>query len=134
MPRPLTPIAIADLKGSSRKNPARYKLRKNAPQPLNGVGGPPPWLSQGAAQAWTEIAMSLPASVLTSADRLALELASELICEFREAPRAFTAARTAQLRGLLGSLGLTPVDRIKLAVPDTLDQDDPWFALAKGYT
>ena len=126
MPRPKTPLAIADLKGQTRKNPQRYRDRANAPQPQHGVGEPPQWLNNQAANAWAEISSGLPSGVLTVADRVALEIASTLVAEFRALPKDFTAARLAQLRGLLGSLGLTPADRIKLAVPETLNQDDPW--------
>ena len=134
MPRPKTPLAIADLKGQTRKNPQRYRDRANAPQPQHGVGEPPQWLTNEAASAWVEISSSLPLGVLTIADRVAVEVASTLIAEFRASPKDFTAARLAQLRGLLGSLGLTPADRIKLAVPETLNQDDPWLALSRACT
>ena len=134
MPRTKTPLAIANLKGQTKKNPQRYRDRANAPQPQNGVGEPPQWLTNEVASAWVEISSSLPLGVLTIADRVAVEVASTLIAEFRASPKDFTAARLAQLRGLLGSLGLTPADRIKLAVPETLNQDDPWLALSRACT
>ena len=129
MPRLKTPLPIANLKGQTRKNPQRYRDRANAPQPQHGVGEPPQWLTNEAANAWVEISSSLPLGVLTVADRVSLELASSLIAEFRASPKNFTSARLAQLRGVLGSLGLTPVDRIKLAVKDTIQEDDPWLRL-----
>ena len=132
MPRPKTPLAIADLKGQTRKNPQRYRDRANAPQPQHGVGEPPQWLTNEAANAWVEISSSLPSGVLTVADRVSVEVASTLIAEFRESPKNFTAARLAQLRGILGSLGLTPTDRLKLAVPEIIEQNDPWLALSRG--
>lgn len=130
MPNPKLPFALAKLRGSTRKNPSRYESRKHAPQPHEGLGEPPQGLSPGALQAWLEIDRGLPPGVLTVADRMAVELAAQLLSEFRENPALFPAARLAQLRGLLGSLGLTPVDRIRLAVPQVIDTESAWARLA----
>jgi phage terminase small subunit len=130
MPRHAKPLALANLDGSRKKNPQRYRLRALAPQPHEGLGQPPQWLNDAAADVWIEISHSLPAGVLTVADRLAAEVCSQLLAEFRENPKSFQAARLAQLRGLLGSLGLTPSDRLRLSVPETLNALDPWAVLA----
>lgn len=52
--------------------------------------------------------------MLTQADNVAVELAAMLLAEARELSVEFHPAKLAQLRGLLGSFGMTPADRSKV--------------------
>lgn len=115
---------IAELTGARAKNPGRY--RNEAPAAEGELGDPPPHLSAGAAAVWREIASTAPAGVLATADRVAVELAANLVSEYREAPREFLASRIAQMTGLLARLGMTPIDRQRLTVAPAKPEENPF--------
>ena len=115
---------IAELTGARRANPQRY--RDVAPVAEGELGDPPEHLSAGAAAVWREIASTAPAGVLATADRVAVELAANLVAEYREAPREFLASRIAQMTGLLARLGMTPIDRQRLAVKPAAPAENPF--------
>jgi hypothetical protein len=65
---------------------------------------------------WDEIVDLLPAEVLQSTDRMAVELTSRLIARFRDLEDdKVTMAQVAQIRTALASLGMTPADRSRVS-------------------
>jgi len=116
------PIELAEFKGADRKNPQRY--RKSVPKSGMPLGNAPAHLSPEAQSVWFELeAYSLP-GVLTGADRLLFEIASNLMAEYREDPKGFTAARIEKLVGCLARLGMSPADRQKLGVEKDAEEDN----------
>lgn len=124
MARHKLPLQIARLTGAAAANPQRY--RDIPPVAEGELGDPPEHLSVGAAAVWREIASTAPAGVLATADRVAVELAANLVAEYREAPREFLASRIAQMTGLLARLGMTPIDRQRLAVAPAAPAENPF--------
>ncbi|WP_373498979.1 hypothetical protein [Desulfococcus sp.] len=118
------PSKILELSGAYRKNPSRK--RPNEPQPTEQLGEPPAHLDRETAAVWVELVQIVPPGVLWASDRICVEIAACLLVEYRRRPADFMASRLAQLRGCLGSLGLSPADRGKLSVPDKKKTDDPW--------
>ncbi|MDU9400608.1 hypothetical protein [Pseudomonas sp. zfem003] len=112
MGRPRKPTNVLELTGAFKKNPDR--AREDA-QTVGPLTGPPPHLNGGALHAWKEIAGHAPLEVLTNSDRIALELAAQLLHQFREDPVEFPATKLVRLEALLGKFGMTPADRAKVA-------------------
>src|SRR5687768_14261356 len=112
MARHQQPLEVAEAKGAIRKNPQRY--RNVPPKVEQPVGTAPAHLSPQAKACWFEIETLAPMKVLTGADRLAIEMLSNLLAEYREDPNGFPTPRIAQLVSCLARLGMTPADRQKL--------------------
>ena len=123
------PTKILELKGAYKRNPSRR--RGAEPTPSAPLGPPPPHLDDDTKAVWQELVEILPPGVLWSSDRVMLEIASCLLVEYRRDPAGFQTSRLSQLRGCLGSLGLSPADRSKVSVPDAKKTDDPWDAFRK---
>src|SRR5690606_10751827 len=81
MARHAQPREVAELKGATRKNPQRY--RKTPPACEQPLGTAPDHMGEHAKACWFEIETYAPSGVLRGADRLLLEIASELLAEFR---------------------------------------------------
>lgn len=112
MPKPRTPSAVLEARGSFDHNPDRRRedfdsgaFDKLAPEYFNGA----------QVEAWDEIVRLLPTSVLQATDRLAVELTARLIARFRSQDDAdVSMAQVAQIRTALASLGMTPADRSRV--------------------
>ena len=76
--------------------------------------------------AWKEIEKSAPLQVLTKSDRLALELAANLLAQFRLNPVDFPAAKLVRLEALLGKFGMTPADRAKVGGKKDAPKGNPF--------
>lgn len=111
MARPRTPTNVLDARGAFKKHPERARTDAPAAGPL---GNPPSHVTGDVLKAWREIAKSAPLQVLTESDRLALELAANLLAQFRLNPVDFPAAKLVRLEALLGKFGMTPADRAKV--------------------
>lgn len=83
-------------------------------RPLSEV--PPEHLCEEAAQIWFELTEVAPKGCLGESDKYIVELACNLIAQFRNDPVEFSGARIAQLVQCLGKIGLTPVDRVKMGI------------------
>ena len=127
MGRPRTPSKVLEMRGAFDKNPQRK--RSDEPKPKAGLGNPPKQLAPGAKAVWKELAKHAPEGVFGDSDRIAVEIASVLLAEFREDPAEFSAARMARLDSLLGRFGMTPADRSKVVVDKGGEKEDPWDAL-----
>jgi len=80
-------------------------------------------LARQEALAWKEIAAVIPPGVATDSERFTVELAARLLGRLRKTGD-YAPAAIGQLRLLLGSLGLTPSDRARLATPEEESGDD----------
>ena len=114
MARHRQPSAIAELKGATRKHPERYRDR--APESGLPLGNAPGHMSTGARTCWSELSAMAPKGVLTGSDRIALEVVSNLLAQFRQAPTMFPAVRFRHLVGGLARLVITPADRQRIGV------------------
>lgn len=127
MPRHTQPREVAELKGATAKDPQRY--RGEVPKLDLPVGNAPEHLSAEAAACWFELQTYSIPGVMTAADRLSLEMTSELLAGFREDPKAFPANKIGQLVSLLGRFGMTPCDRQKLSIEKPKEKDDDFEVL-----
>lgn len=126
MPRPRTPTATLELRGSFDKNPQRRRGKE--PQPDGEIGEPPERMTNLQAQAWAEIVENCASGVLTNMDRLTLELICMSLAECWDG----TANSTDRDRVFrqLGKLGMTPSERAVLAVAaPKLDRNNPFARL-----
>lgn len=102
---------MLDARGSFKKHPERKRQDAETSGPL---GAAPDHISDGVLDAWNEITGSAPREVLTGSDRISIELAANLLSQFRIDPTEFPAAKLARLEALLGKFGMTPADRAKV--------------------
>lgn len=111
MARQPQPRELAELKGSTRHDPQRYKAV--VPKSDLPIGEPSPDLSEAELICWAELQKYALPGVLTGSERWAAELAVSLMAEFRSDRTGFPATKIVQLRGLLATFGMTPSDRQK---------------------
>lgn len=112
MARHSQPREIAELKGATRVHPERY--RREIPAVEQPLGEAPEQLSAQAKSVWFELSGLAPIGVLKGADRIAMEVLSNLLVEYRSEPTEFAVGKYTHLVGLLARLGMTPADRQKL--------------------
>ena len=125
MARHPQPRELAEAKGAVRKDPQRY--RKQPPPVDQPLGTAPEHMTEAARKCWFEIESLAPRNVLTGADRIAMELVSNLLAEFRDGPKSFPASRITHLIGCLARLGMTPADRQRIGAPSGEDDGDDSF-------
>lgn len=111
MSRPRTPTNVLDARGAFKKHPERARTDAATAGPL---GKAPSHIAGEVLKAWKEIEKSAPLQVLTESDRLALEVAANLLAQFRADPVEFPAAKLVRLEAMLGKFGMTPADRAKV--------------------
>jgi phage terminase small subunit len=121
MARHPQPREVAELKGATKHDPQRY--RKQPPAVDQPIGSAPAHMTEAARKVWFELETYAPRGVLTGADRVALEMLSNLLSEYREDPVAFKVGKYPALIGCLARLGMTPADRQKLGVEKPKDDD-----------
>jgi hypothetical protein len=121
---------VAELKGATRVHPERY--RKQPPAVDMPLGNAPDHLDRAGEKQWTakevwfELSSYAPRVVLTGADRITVEIASNLLVEYRTAPSEFRAGKYVHLIGCLARLGMTPADRQKLGVEKPSQESNPF--------
>ncbi len=130
MGRPPTPIAILERRGSIRKNPQRYREKIAAQPKSSGPLGPPPghWdVSESCyyrerharwCRIWAELDQQISKGVLKSSDRILVELLCQAIDKQRTRPGEMKPAEQTHLLAMLAKIGLTPVDRMRVASDD----------------
>lgn len=129
MPKPRTPSAVLEARGAFDKDPARRRedFEAGAFDPT-----PPKYFKANQRAVWNEIIGVLPPSVLQATDRMAVELATRLIAQFRSLDDAeVTSAQVAQIRTALAVLGMTPADRSRVSAKKEA-QANPFAALMGG--
>jgi hypothetical protein len=127
MPRPPTPIAVLEARGSIRKNPQRYREKiANQPEPRGPLGDPPAhWNTDPACYhherharwraIWIEIDAQVPFGTLKADHRMLIELLCPAMDWIRQHPSEVKPAHRADVLTMLGKLGMTPVDRLKVS-------------------
>ena len=121
MSRPRTPSNVLDLRGAFDKNPQR---RREDPKVEAGLGEAPDYFTDDERKVWAEIEQSAPEGVLSRADRIAVEMLTDLIVRFR-ARQPLKAAERNHMLNLLSRLGMTAADRSRVAKPDD-GEIDSW--------
>lgn len=129
MPRPKKPRAVAAITGALLKDPQRYR----APDPgadLPPLGEPPGWLPECDANmaktAWREIADEAP--WLNRSHRGLTEIAA-IVRGKMVAGQEVGVQALNLLRMCMGSMGLTPADarRVAMPAPPANDPADQYF-------
>jgi hypothetical protein len=142
MPRHRTPLAEAEATGALEKNKKRYAERVNAPAPKGPIGEPPNHFDDVDRDLWHEV-VAMPADgVLTSADRVLVEITVQLLRrlrgieyaasedDHRQSIAPLTGVEMGHLRACLGSMGCTPADRTRVKAGDGKeDKKDPLAVL-----
>ena len=115
--RPRLPAEVAKITGAVAKNAGRFESR--ADPKVRSLGLAPKRFTDEQREIWNEFNADFP--WLGRSDRGLVRLAVELqtMIDQGEAPIAVYA----QMRLVLGSMGGTPVDRSKVAVPEEDDAD-----------
>ncbi len=129
MPTPRKTLAQLAASGTLAKNVGRYKKRIDAQStPNKPIGKAPVHLTPQERGIWAELIKSAPSGLLQKSDRLAVEVVVKLVGRMR-GPDAKTSDFAA-LSNLLGRLGLSPTDRLKMDIPSPIavsrKDDDDW--------
>jgi hypothetical protein len=127
MPRPPTPIAVLQARGSVKKNPQRYREKIAAQPTPRGPLGPPPvhWDTAPTCYhherhkrwcaIWAEIDAQVPLGTLKADHRILFEMLCPAVDWMRQHPTEIKPAHRADMLAMLGKLGMTPVDRMKVS-------------------
>jgi hypothetical protein len=122
MARPRVPLIKAQTTGRTLRNPRRFADRKE-PVVTSPLGPPPKWLKKpGQVEAWNTFADELP--WLNRSHRALVSLASDIRGRVISGEDVGVKALNL-LRMMLGSMGATPSDASKVAMPPEKDEDDP---------
>ena len=109
-----TPTKVLEARGAFRKHPERK--REDEPKVATPLGAVPERLNELQAQAWPEIAEPAPTGVLTSADRLDVEVAAKLLAESWSDWEGMSNVDRKMLHTMLGKYGCNPSDRARLSI------------------
>jgi hypothetical protein len=126
MARPRTPTNVLELSGAFKKHPERKRQDAETSGPL---GTAPAHINGAVLNAWNEIVNSAPRDVLTGSDALAIEVAANLLAQFRNDPIEFPAAKLVRLEAMLGKFGMTPADRAKVGGKKEAPKGNPFADL-----
>jgi hypothetical protein len=114
MARHKQPRELAELKGATKVNPERY--RNEVPKSNQPFGKYPAERTTDPAECWAEISAECIPGVLTGADRFMVEIAADLLAEYRTDPPGFAVGKYRHLIGLFARFGMSPSDRASLGV------------------
>lgn len=124
MARPRIPKAKAKVEARDKKDPQRFKNRKE-PKVDGSLGEPPPWLvdtkSNKARQAWLAISRDIP--WLNNSHRSLVAIAASVYGRMMAGEECGVQALNL-LRQCLGSMGATPSDASKVTLPDDDEEAD----------
>ena len=112
MGRPRKSTQLLETSGAFRNHPDR---RREDPETSGEIGDPPGHLTPSEQETWEEIVRLALPGVLTLHDRIAVELATRLLAEYRTNSQSFNAAKLGRLEAMLGRFGMTPADRSRVA-------------------
>jgi hypothetical protein len=116
MPKPRKPTNVLALKGAYKKNPHRIAGRVNEPIPTELISPTPPaYMTEEQQEAYAYIINHCHPDVLSVSDQAATEVVACLLAEFRRGPDKMETPRISRLLTGLGSLGMTPADRSRVA-------------------
>lgn len=120
MPRPRKPTEILEPSGAFTKDPQRK--RSVGAKSDRALGHAPGHLNEAERNCWKEIVANSAANVLTSSDRIVVELIARLLARFRA--DWLTGAEMGVLKSSLAELGWTPASRSKVSAPKQDDEPD----------
>lgn len=104
--------------------------RAGEPLPTEGIGPCPERLGPDIAEAWDYIVSCSAAGVLTSMDRIAMQLAAALLARLwastRDPETKFEPKHHARLHALMASFGMTPADRSRVNVDRPPTRGNPF--------
>jgi hypothetical protein len=124
MARPRVPRAKAEVEGSDKKNPQRFRDRKE-PKVDGPLGAPPHWIRDTddckAKSAWRVFERELP--WLNQSHRTIVGMAAKIQGRIMAGEDIGVQAMNL-LRQCLGQLGATPADASKITVPDGDGEED----------
>jgi phage terminase small subunit len=133
MSRPRTPTRILELRNSFREHPSR---RREDPDIPGALGDPPSYFCADLSGIWQELAEQAPVGVLTSADRILVEVVCHLTLKLRvfgiDRKDGLCGAEQSQLTTILRALGCSPSDRSKVSVQPRSDEDDELAEFLQG--
>jgi hypothetical protein len=120
------PRELAELKGAHKVQPGRY--RDKIPKSELPLGAYPSDRSTEPEDCWFEISSMCIPGVLTGADRIIMEIASDLLGEYREDHQKFASAKLSNMISCLARFGMSPSDRNSLGI-DKKESDNPFANL-----
>ncbi|MBN8964964.1 MAG: hypothetical protein J0H89_06185 [Rhizobiales bacterium] len=128
MPTPFTPRAKAFIEGRDRKNPQRYRNRRE-PKQTASLGEPPEWMTKPQRASWRIFQREIP--WLGASHRCLVEIACVVHARLTSGQDVGAGALNL-LRQCLGQMGATPTSGITLdlAEPDDDILDAPPRCLA----
>lgn len=97
------------------------------------VGPPPEDWPHEAQKLWFELVEAAPLGVVTHADRFMIEVTCRLMAKIRASKGEILASEVAQLRMCLGTLGMTPADRLRFPGSRKEDAPNPFAELSKKH-
>jgi hypothetical protein len=114
--RPRKPTAALELSGAFKKDPQRRAARQHEPIPAGPLGEPPEHFDEYHVKLWRELALQVPAGVLTISDRWIFEITCNLMAKFRKG--AASAGDMTRLIQCIGRIGLDPSTRSSVSTPE----------------
>lgn len=120
MARPRVPRAKAAVEARDKKNPQRFKNRKE-PTSDTELGDPPDWMGGEQRLAWRTFQKEIP--WLNASHRGVVEIATIIRARLMSGEECGVQALNL-LRQCLGSMGATPSDASKVTLPDDDEDDD----------
>ncbi len=124
MAKPRTPLAKARTEARDKKDPQRFKARSE-PAGVEPLGPPPSWIKDTAdnkaLSAWKALVKRIP--WLNSSHEPLLAIASNTYGRLIAGQEVGVQALNL-LRQCLGSMGATPADASKVAIPDDGEEKD----------
>lgn len=124
MARPRNPLGKAKIEGRDKKDPQRFKGRKD-PKGNGPLGAPPKWLTDTdaskAKSAWLVFQKEIP--WLTESNRMLVGMAANIQGRIMANQDVGVQAMNL-LRQCLGQMGATPSDASKITVLDDEDEKD----------
>ena len=123
MAQPRKPTETLELTGAFKKNPQR---KRTSPKSSEPIGDPPQTLSIQSQACWHELVGLAAPGVMTGADRIALEILSVLLAQFREDPMEFGPPRLLRMEQLLAKFGMTPADRSRIHEAAEEKEENPF--------
>jgi hypothetical protein len=121
MPTPFTPRAKAFIEGRDRKNPQRFRNRRE-PKQTAGLGDPPEWMGDRQRASWRTFQREIP--WLGASHRCLVEIAC-IVHSRLAAGHDVGAGALNLLRQCLGQMGATPSSNVMALNP--ADEDDALF-------
>ena len=120
MARPRIPRAKAAVEARDKKNPQRFKNRKEPSSP-GFLGDPPDWMGGEQRLAWRTFQTEIP--WLNASHRGVVEIAVIIRARLMAGEECGVQALNL-LRQCLGQMGATPSDASKVTLPDDDEEED----------